>query len=122
MATRNKPCDVGRAVGAELARLTGDATAGAPMCASCAFKPGTVPNGCITSVADAMKCVFEGERFWCHHDKKNGDPTRVCAGWKASVIDFLAKGGSFSELSWPYTTDKEAMAEFERRAALHGGE
>lgn len=36
-------------------------------CASCAFRPGTVPNGCIQTQLDVLKAVAEGTRtFTCH--------------------------------------------------------
>lgn len=48
-------------------------------CASCAFRPGTVPNGCIQTQLDTLKAVTEGGQFLCHapHDG------RLCAGYVA---------------------------------------
>ena len=102
---RNKPCEVGIALGKELARLTAPAIEAAEHkpCASCAFRAGTYPNGCVTSVADAMKCMLEGHTFHCHHGMKDGVATRVCAGWKAAVADTLARDGRFVEAPWPYS-------------------
>lgn len=120
---RNRPCEVGRAAGAHLAEMTAQATADAGMCASCAFRPGSVPNGCVTTVADAMKCLFEGKTFWCHYGKRDdGRPAHICAGWKASTIAMLAEGGVFFETSWPYSDDLKGMQEFERRAEESIGE
>lgn len=47
------------------------------MCASCACRPGTVPNGCLQTQLDLLKAAVEGERFLCHAPKDG----RMCAGW-----------------------------------------
>jgi hypothetical protein len=47
------------------------------MCASCACKPGTVPNGCVQTQMDMLKAVVEGAPFLCHAPN-NGD---LCQGW-----------------------------------------
>lgn len=87
---RNQPTPEGRALGEQLARLTDTAEIEVrkqfpnhdERCASCAFKAGTFPNGCLTTVADATKCAVEGTPFFCHHNL-DGDknPTELCAGW-----------------------------------------
>ena len=74
---RNHPTPEGREMGAHLARWTEAALPKlAAMgqeddrCKTCAFREGTVPNRCIDTVADAMKCVVEGEHmFLCHHPR-----------------------------------------------------
>lgn len=48
---------------------------GADTCDDCAFKLGTTPNQCPTTLLDVIKCVMEGEPFLCH---KNG---KACGGW-----------------------------------------
>ena len=47
-------------------------------CLTCAFRKGDHPaNGSPETLMSALKCVMEGEPFWCHeHD-------RACAGWAA---------------------------------------
>jgi hypothetical protein len=50
-------------------------------CSSCAFREGTVPNGCPETVLDAIKCVIEGVPFMCHHNMVDGKATEVCRGW-----------------------------------------
>lgn len=55
-------------------------------CASCAFKKGTYPNRCLTTTADAMKCVMEHVPFYCHHDvnlkhPETTPPHSLCSGW-----------------------------------------
>lgn len=51
-------------------------------CKSCAFRPGTVPNGCIQTQLDAVKAVCEDVPFMCHQklDGK-GQPSTICHGW-----------------------------------------
>ena len=44
-------------------------------CEDCAFRLGTYPNQCLATVADALKCVLEGETFDCHVHKQ------VCEGY-----------------------------------------
>ena len=89
----NRPTPEGIAAGKQLARLWRsamrdavtqhpDAVAAIPdRCKTCAFREGTIPNGCPETIMDALKCVMEKEPFMCHHDMKNGKPTKMCAGW-----------------------------------------
>ena len=51
-------------------------------CKTCAFREGTVPNRCIDTVADAMKCVMEGRPFNCHVPR-GGEIAldQMCSGW-----------------------------------------
>lgn len=44
-------------------------------CKSCAFRPGTVPNGCAQTQLDTSKCAAEGIPFYCHQ------ATGICHGW-----------------------------------------
>ena len=87
---RNKPTPEGQALGVELARLTENAKTAvkavfpdhAEPCQSCAFRAGTLPNGCPETVMDALKCVVTGEPFYCHQGfDVDGKPTKLCAGW-----------------------------------------
>jgi len=48
-------------------------------CASCAFRLGTVPNGCIQTQLDTLKAVTEGGQFLCHAPQDG----RLCAGYVA---------------------------------------
>ena len=78
----NAPTDEGQALGRGMARLAaierlhnGDC----PLpCHDCAFELGTGPNGCPATLMDALKCVIEGQTFFCHVNKG-----RPCAGWVA---------------------------------------
>ena len=47
------------------------------MCASCACRDGTVPNGCLQTQIDFLKCVLEPRPFLCHAPK-NG---QMCRGY-----------------------------------------
>lgn len=80
----------GRAVGEQLVRMTEPAIAalvaqGEPdeRCKSCAFRPGTVPNGCMQTQLDAIKCVIEGVQFGCHQADREGWP---CYGYYAASV------------------------------------
>lgn len=52
-------------------------------CVSCAFRHGTVPNGCPQTQLDVLKCVMEHEPFYCHMTDPVG--TEVCSGWFAAM-------------------------------------
>lgn len=87
----NRPTAAGRDLGADLARVCDVAEAEqrkrfpnmAERCSSCAFRAGTVPNGCPETLMDAIKCVIEQREFMCHMGPgiKEGKPTLPCAGW-----------------------------------------
>lgn len=90
----NRPSNTGRALGANLARLTDKAEADllvdfpnhTQRCKTCAFKAATFPNGCLATVMDAMKCVVEGIPFMCHQVMgQNGEPKDVCAGYMIAI-------------------------------------
>lgn len=48
-------------------------------CSSCAFRLGTVPNGCIQTQLDTLKAITEGGQFLCHAPQDG----RLCAGYVA---------------------------------------
>lgn len=87
---RNRVTPEGKACGFQMVRLTEPAIAalaaeGEPdeRCTSCAFRLGTVPNGCLQTQSDAMKAVIEGVPFLCHqHDRKE----MPCHGWFAARV------------------------------------
>jgi hypothetical protein len=59
-------------------------------CKSCAFRAGTVPNGCEQTQLDVMKAIAEDVPFMCHVQRSaGGHPTSVCHGWFAArrVVD-----------------------------------
>lgn len=80
----------GRAMGEQLIRITEPtirklASEGEPdeRCRSCAFRPGTVPNGCPQTQLDALKAVVEDVPFLCHQADRKGWP---CHGWYAARV------------------------------------
>ena len=83
---RNTPDDNGRALGEQMARFTEQTemdmrAAGVQIperCKTCAYRLGTSPNGCVTTLMTALKCTMEGEPFNCH--ERDGE----CAGWQIS--------------------------------------
>lgn len=80
----------GKAMGAQMVRLTeptilqlaaeGEAD---ERCKSCAFRLGTVPNGCPQTQSDVLKCVVEGVPFNCHQADRAG---KSCHGWFAARV------------------------------------
>jgi uncharacterized protein with PIN domain len=87
---RNRVTPEGKAAWFQMVRLTEPAitqltSEGEPdeRCKSCAFRLGTVPNGCIQTQADAMKAVIEGVPFLCHQADRKGWP---CHGWFAARV------------------------------------
>ncbi|MFM0487960.1 hypothetical protein [Paraburkholderia graminis] len=91
----NRPSPEGRMLGEQLARLTDKAELEArakfpnhkSRCKSCAFAAGTVPNGCLPTVMDALKCVVDGTPFHCHQEfDDQGVPTDLCAGWSIASM------------------------------------
>lgn len=80
----------GRALGEQMARLTDHSIAqlaaegeADERCKSCAFRAGTVPNGCHQTQLDALKCVLEDVPFLCHQADRKGWP---CHGWYAARV------------------------------------
>jgi len=79
---------LGKQMGATMAKLADRmcaslAAEGEPdtKCKSCAFRLGTVPNGCAQTQSDVLKAVSEGVPFICH---KNLPGQRdICHGWFA---------------------------------------
>ena len=80
----------GRALGEQMARLSDNACEALAKvgeaderCKSCAFRMGTVPNGCLVTQSDALKAVIEDVPFMCHQANRNG---AVCHGWFAARV------------------------------------
>lgn len=76
-------------------------------CASCAFRHGTVPNGCLQTQMDVMKSVLEHSPFFCHAVAEPG--TKVCAGWFASVQAVKDKPKVICP--WPYSPPEDPTKE-----------
>lgn len=87
---RNRVTAEGRALGERMVRMTEPTIASLvaegeadERCKSCAFRAGTVPNGCPQTQLDALKAVIEGVPFGCHQaDRKGLD----CHGWYAARV------------------------------------
>lgn len=101
--TPNRVTPEGRAMGFQLVRLTEPAIAemvregeADERCKSCAFRLGTVPNGCLQTQMDALKAVVEDKLFVCHQHDREG---KVCHGWFAARVAIdraeLARGVKF---------------------------
>ena len=105
--TRNRPTPEGREMGAHLARWAEDALPklaafgqADDRCKTCAFRAGTVPNGCPSTVMDALKAVMERTPFVCHEHGRNGT---ACLGWVAMVV--ADKSPTAIKAPWPFSTD-----------------
>jgi hypothetical protein len=55
-------------------------------CATCAFREGCMTNQMAATGMLALNCVLgiDPEEFACHHGMKNGQPTKLCAGYLAA--------------------------------------
>lgn len=71
-------------------------------CGTCAFRPGTVPGGCIQTQADALKAVMEGRPFMCHAHEVGGQFDLTCHGWYAARV---AMAGKIIKAPWPWSSD-----------------
>ena len=56
------------------------------MCASCAFRGGSIPNTSVGTALTAFNCAIgvDPDRFACHHGMKDGQPQKLCAGYLAA--------------------------------------
>lgn len=105
----NKPTEIGRALGKQLARLCDAAETEQrkhfpdmqERCKTCAFRGGSLPNGCEETVMDAIKCVIEGVGFMCHHSPKDGKGgyTELCQGWFLLV----SQQKEYGKAPWPFS-------------------
>ena len=98
---RNKPSVRGNELGLHMARLCDDAEQSKmvlrPRCGTCAFRAGTFPNGCESTLMDALKCAMEGTVFVCHESKEG----KACSGW----LSF--KFPKRVEAPWPFTGEEK---------------
>lgn len=69
-------------------------------CKTCAFRAGTVPNGCMQTQMDITKAVLEHHPFMCHVVKP-GEERKVCNGWFAAMQ--IAKKQPPSQCPWEYS-------------------
>lgn len=86
-----KPSDHGAALGAVVSKLADAGYALRPdlpeRCATCAFKPGVMPNQMASTLLDAYRCVLgiDTDAFACHHGMTEGQPTKLCGGYLAAL-------------------------------------
>lgn len=57
-------------------------------CLTCAFRSGTVANMSGGTGLLALNCALkiDENEFACHHGLKDGEPTRICAGYALAVV------------------------------------
>jgi hypothetical protein len=101
----------GRALGEQMAKLydiakerltaAGETIPRTPLteltdrCKTCAFRAGTVPNGCAQTQIDISKCAAEGIPFYCHQHQG-----QLCRGWavtRAGLRDVLPSMAPLTE-------------------------
>ncbi len=105
----------GKAMGKQLARLADTEWAALARsgeaddrCKTCAFRAGTVPNGCLQTQMDAFKAVAEDIPFMCHCElNANGRATKICGGWFAvrriAARAERARGGKLTPAPWDFS-------------------
>lgn len=111
--TPNRPCKAGRMLGAYLAHVADSAWPDGPPkayqpCRSCAYRKGTIPNGCLETVLDATKCAMEDHRFNCHQTDRLGEP---CLGWQNAVLAIACDPNLKVPTTWPYGPFNEGEVE-----------
>lgn len=92
MTNMDRPTRHGAALGLALAAIADrgrEVEDEGERCATCAFRPGTMPNQCAGTVKLALDClsgVDASSRFACHHGiDAEGEATRRCAGYEAAL-------------------------------------
>jgi hypothetical protein len=57
-------------------------------CATCAFRLGCMTNMMAATGIEALNCSIgiDDSLFGCHHGMKDGEPTKLCAGWVAAKL------------------------------------
>lgn len=88
-----RPSRHGMLLGMTLAKLAEAGRRGFPgklddCCLTCAFRPGTLPNQSAGTGKAAFDCVIglDKDRFACHHGMKDGEPSKICAGYVAARL------------------------------------
>ena len=119
----NKPSKHGRILGEMLAawveagrRATEELLP--DICATCAFRAGSLPNQAAGTVLLAMNTVLDidPDGFGCHHGMKDCRPTKLCTGY------LIAKLAPFSEVKEEMVRMKEkldALGDADADAAEH---
>ncbi len=112
---RNRVTPEGTELGRHMARLIAPVIErlereGEPdeRCNSCAFRLGTVPNGCPQTQMDALKAVMEHTPFLCHQSPKvKGKYTKLCHGWYAARVESRERGLLPIVCPWEFSKDDE---------------
>lgn len=91
--TMDRPSKHGKILGEALALL---AAAGRkdcpvelpPLCITCAFREGTMPNMSAGTGLAAFNCALgiDKDRFACHHGMEDGHPAKLCVGYVAARL------------------------------------
>lgn len=110
----------GRSIGLKMAGIADRAAAelaaegvADERCKSCAFRAGTVPNGCAQTQADVLKCLVEQVPFRCHQADRNN---AVCHGWllaRCEIVKAEEVRGPMPIINCPWEfskTDENATA------------
>jgi len=91
----------GQFLGEQMARLyeiaeqrLGDDADPDERCKTCAFRAGTVPNGCAQTQLDISKCAAEGIPFHCHQHRG-----QLCHGWVTVRIGLRDQLAGMAELT-----------------------
>lgn len=85
----NRPTPEGVALGTQMARFADIAEKRQlkefpdmqKRCGTCAFRLGTVANGCPPTLADAIKAITEKDMFACHEKPNREEPVNPCVGF-----------------------------------------
>jgi hypothetical protein len=109
----------GVAMGLQMARLADNACAKLELegekderCQSCAFRAGTVPNGCVQTQMDVLKAVVEGVPFLCHQHDRKGNPCHgwFSARWKLRQVEKLRGTPLQVSCPWEFSPPDEVKA------------
>jgi hypothetical protein len=109
--SRNRVTPMGQQLGERMSRMT-DTECGKLVaegewekderCASCAFRHGTIPNGCPQTQMDVLKSVLERKTFMCHVARDGREAGQhTCMGWFAAMQ--AAKKKPPVECPWPFS-------------------
>ncbi len=84
-------------------------------CKTCAFRAGTVPNGCLQTQSDAIKAITDDVPFLCHaHKNSAGTYDQICYGWFAArriAIRYeKSSGEKLPTAPWDFSPSDEAPA------------
>lgn len=78
-------------------------------CRSCAFRAGTVPNGCFQTMSDAIKAALEQKPFLCHVGRYPDGSRKMCAGWLAT--QWGAANRAAIQCPWDFSPADDDTAE-----------